>query len=63
MDDLFVFQVPCSLSVGMLPNFTISVDDYKSLISSPDTTKSQEVLPNKLQLNEFVERLKNNNLF
>jgi hypothetical protein len=62
LDDVFVFKVPCSLSIGMLPDVTVSVDEYKEIVSSPQNNKKQEVLANKLPLDEFVVKLRNNNL-
>jgi Leucine-rich repeat (LRR) protein len=62
LDDVYVFKVPCSLSVGMLPNATISVEEYKETVSDPQNNKKQDVLTNKLPLEEFVVKLKNNNM-
>lgn len=62
LDDVYVFKVPCSLSIGMLPNVTVSVDEYKEIVSNPQNNKKQEVLANKLSLDDFVLKLKNNNL-
>jgi hypothetical protein len=61
-EDVYVFRVPCSLSIGMVPGFTISLDDYKLLVSSPENVRNQEVLTNKLGLAEFTQRLEDNNL-
>lgn len=63
LDDVYVFKVPCSLSIGMVPNFTIQIDDYKEIVSNPQQIKKQEVLANKLQLNEFIQKLKDNHLY
>lgn len=62
MDDVYVFKIPCSLSIGMLPNMTMSIEEYKEIVSNPNYNKKQEVLANKLSLNEFVVKLKENNL-
>ncbi len=40
-EDVYVFRVPCSLSIGMVPGFTISLDDYKLLVSSPENVRNQ----------------------
>ena len=61
-DDVYVFKIPCSLTIGMVPGYSISLEDYKAVISAPDIVKNQEVLANKLGLGEFVEHFKNNNL-
>ena len=61
-DDVFVFKIPCSLTIGMVPNLNISLEEYKTVLSAADIVKNQEVLANKLPLNEFVEHLKNNNM-
>jgi len=50
LDDVYVFKVPCSLSIGMLPGVTVTVDEYKEIVSSPQNHKRQEVLANKLAL-------------
>lgn len=50
MDDVYVFKVPCSLSIGMLPNVAVSVEEYKEIVSSSQNSKKQEVLANKLPL-------------
>lgn len=62
LDDVFVFKVPCSLSIGMLPGASVSVEEYKEIVSSPQNSKKQDVLVNKLPLEEFVSKLKDNNL-
>jgi hypothetical protein len=41
MDDVYVFKVPCSLSIGMLPNSTVTVEEYKEIVSSPQNSKKQ----------------------
>lgn len=41
LDDVYVFKVPCSLSIGMLPNVTVSVDEYKETVSNPQNNKKQ----------------------
>ncbi len=63
MDDAYVFRVPCSLTVAMIPNASqITLDDYKNLVSNPQYTKRQEVLDHRLTTNEFVQKLVDNNL-
>lgn len=51
MDDVYVFKIPCSLSIGMLPNMAMAIEEYKELVSNPNYNKKQEVLANKLGLN------------
>lgn len=46
----------------MLPGVNITLDEYKEVVSNPNSVKNQEVLANKLNLNEFIEKLKDNNL-
>jgi hypothetical protein len=29
LDDVYVFKIPCSLSIGMLPNVAMSIEEYK----------------------------------
>jgi hypothetical protein len=50
LEDVYVFKIPCSLSIGMLPGVTVAVDEYKEIVSNPQNHKRQEVLPNKLGL-------------
>ena len=61
-EDAYVFKVPCSLTVAMLPNATLSLDEYKTIVSEPNYTKRQEVLDHGLSLGEFVQKLADNNL-
>jgi hypothetical protein len=46
----------------MVPHASISVEEYKATVSNPDGIKRQEVLDHKLNINDFVQRLKDNNL-
>ena len=38
----------------------MDIEQYKEIASNPDGCKKQEVLPNKLHVEEFVKRLENN---
>ena len=63
LDDAFVFRIPCSLTVAMVPNAAaISFDEYKEIVSNPQYMKRQEVLDHKLGLEEFVQKLHDNNM-
>lgn len=62
-EDAYVFRVPCSMTVAMIPNASkISLDEYKDLVSNPQYTKKQEVLDHRLSVTEFVQKLLDNNL-
>jgi hypothetical protein len=50
LDDVYVFKIPCSLSIGMLPGQTVTIDEYKEIVSSQQNDKKQEVLANRLEL-------------
>lgn len=39
--DMFIFSIPCSLSVVMVPGFTITVDKYRELAANPGNIKKQ----------------------
>lgn len=63
MDDAYVFKVPCSLTVAMVSKASlITLDEYKNIVSNPQYTKRQEVLDHRLGVNEFVQKLLDNNL-
>lgn len=44
-DDVFVFLIPCSLSVAMTGE-EVSLEDYKKITENPNNTKKQDVLRN-----------------
>jgi hypothetical protein len=37
--DMFIFSIPCSLSVVMQPGFSINVDKYQELSTNPNNKK------------------------
>lgn len=51
------------MTVAMVPNASkITLDEYKELVSNPQSIKKQEVLDHRLSVNEFVRKLEDNNL-
>lgn len=62
LDDAFVFKVPCSLTVAMLPNSTISLDEYKTIVSDANYPKRQDVVDNSLSVGDFAQKLIDNNV-
>lgn len=51
------------MTVAMIPNApAISLDEYKDLVSNPQYMKKQEVLDHRLSVNDFVQKLLDNNL-
>ena len=44
MDDAYIFRVPCSMTVALMPRVEASVDVYKDLISNSQFIKRQEVV-------------------
>lgn len=48
--DMFIFSIPCSLSVVMQPGFTLSIEKYQELLANPNNKKKQETLVNNLDL-------------
>lgn len=40
-DDVFVFRVPCSLSIAMKPGYQSSENEYKEIISDGQNVKKQ----------------------
>jgi hypothetical protein len=42
IDDAYVFRIPCSLTVAMIPNASaISFDEYKQIVSNEQYIKRQ----------------------
>jgi hypothetical protein len=63
LEDAYVFRIPCSLTVAMVPNApAVSFEEYKELVSNPDYVKRQEVLDHSLGLEQFVQKMQDNNL-
>ena len=63
MDDAFIFRIPCSLTVAMRTNPpAIDFNEYKELVSNPEYLKRQEVLDHKLTVDEFVQKMSDNNM-
>lgn len=48
--DMFIFSIPCSLSVVMQPGFSLSVEKYQELSANPNNKKKLETLANSLDL-------------
>jgi len=47
---MFIFSIPCSLSVVMQPNFTLGIEKYQELSANPNNKKKLESLANSLDL-------------
>ena len=56
LEDVYVFKVPCSLTIPMLSRKTLSVEQYKEIVSNPQNIKRQEVLDHKLTLKDFIQK-------
>ncbi len=47
----------------MLSRKTLSVEQYKDIVSNSQNIKRQEVLDHKLTLNDFIQKLEDNNVY
>jgi hypothetical protein len=52
--DMFIFSIPCSLSIVMQPGFSINIDKYQELSANPNNKKKLESLPNSLDLDNVI---------
>mmetsp|Transcript_25131 Transcript_25131/g.22172 ORF Transcript_25131/g.22172 Transcript_25131/m.22172 type:complete len:133 (-) Transcript_25131:214-612(-) len=59
--DVFIFSVPCALSVMMVPTTPISTDEYQAL-GEKGFKKSQEKLEIETTTEKIKEKLNSNNV-
>ncbi len=62
IDDVFIFKVPLCFLVVMVPDYAITIEEYKQILTAEESIKKQEVLQNSNDLESFVRKLENNNL-